>query len=717
MEYSVNSDFKGGLAIWCLVILCALVVNITTVEREDFLIWCIKNTSCLCSADQKNVNCSGLGLTSIPTLPNATIRLNMSGNSLTHLKKSTDNNLANLIQLDISNNRISSVDEGYFSIFLHLEKLNVSKNPLTCQIINKSFNGISKSLTELDLMSMGWENFPYSLTKSLTETKLAVLVLKNNSIGSFNSSNTFRELKHLKKLDLSFNFIANLIFSKAKYLNYLSLSSNDLTDLPLCCSNGKTFFPNLKYLFMDNNCISRLNMENINCLGELQLLNISSTRIQSIESNTFSKLTNLKTLTLEYTTSLYGKNRVKPYAFNSASLERLFIRFNSIDFDPVGVVKVFENCSNLQHLDLSGNMLGQLHNNHWDALLKNMPHLIYFDVSKTHMLYLPHSFKDRLKNVEYFHFEYNNAATMLTDYFVHFVNLNTLLLNGNKFLTVTKDMLPIQLTSRLKHLNLAFNPWECNCDLLWFITFAQRFTTAGKMYDFPKNYECAGRGVNITDVNINVRNCLIGKKTGLIIRCTCIAMITILLMVSVVYRLRWRLRYMIYILNYHRRKYISSDNHGCSYRYDVYFSCSDSDFDFVYNDIVVKLEETFNVYIPQRDAIPGRLKVKHTLEKMDRCKCVVVCLSDSYAQDQWCEFECCMGIERSVCEGPDSLIVIVLKEICSINMTKVIHKLIRTNQIMIWDDTDESNDGNRTRLIRQIRTERPRRIRNSVDMP
>ncbi|XP_050395363.1 toll-like receptor 13 [Patella vulgata] len=716
MEYSVISDFKRGLIIGCLII-CALVVNIATLEREDFLFRCIKNTSCVCSTDKKNVNCSGLGLTSIPTLPNATIRLNMSGNSLTHLNKSTGNNVANLILLDISNNSISSVDEGYFSIFLHLQKLNVSKNPLTCQIINKSVNGISKSLTELDLMGMGWEDFPYSLMKSLTQTKLAVLVLKNNSIKSFNSSNTFRQLKHLRHLDLSINFIANLILSNAKNLKYLSLSSNDLTELPLCCSNGTALLPNLKYLFMDDNCISRLKMENINCLGELQLLNISSTRIHSIESNTFSKLTKLRTLTLEYTTSLYDTNTVKPYAFNSASLERLFIRFNSIDFDPVGAAKVFENCSQLRHLDLSGNMLGKLHNYHWDALLKNMPNLIYFDVSKSRMLYLPKSFQNRLKNVEYFHFENNDAVTMHNDYFVHFVNLNTLLLNGNKFSTVTKEMLPTEFTRHLKHLDLAFNPWECNCDLLWFITFAKRFTKAGKMYNFPKNYECAGRGVNITDVNINKRSCLIRQKTGLIIRCTCISMITLLLMVSVVYRLRWRLRYMIYILNYHRRKYLSSDNNSCSYHYDVYFSCSESDFDFVYNDIVVKLEETFNVYIPQRDAMPGSLKVKHTLEKMDRCKCVVVCLSDSYAQDQWCEFECCMAIERSVCEGPDSLIVIVLKEICSINMTKVIHKLIRTNEHMIWDDTGESNDGNWTRLIRQIRTERPRLIRNSVDIP
>ncbi|KAK6177425.1 hypothetical protein SNE40_015529 [Patella caerulea] len=693
-------------------------------------------TVCWCSLNYSYVNCSGQGLDFIPRLPSNTIFLDMSNNTLTDLSSNITKNITNkhLSLLNISHNHISFIENGFLAELDNLTTLDVSTNPLSIANLTISLKNNSRKLETIFMEGMKWTQFPYDVMKVLENTTLTKVSVNNNSLAAFGNeifphmsnlvtlqlsanniryfhgNKTFPYLPNLTYLDLSDNFINNVNLSGANSLRYLSLSSNDLTDLPVCCSNNNSLLPKLRDLFMDNNCISVLMMDNINCLDELHLLNISATRIQSIESYTFAKLKKIHTITIERTESLHKQNSVKEYAFSNPSLKRLFIRYNQINFNPheVDVAKIFENCINLTNLDLSGNNLQKLKEMDWKRLLQNVPNLIYLDISDSKMLYLPKYIPHVLTNLRTFHFEKNQAKILRTNYFIHFRHLTTLLLNDNKFTTITSEMLPDEFIRHLQYLDLAYNPFECNCDLLWFLTLTKKLSrndTKLTLYDYPEHYECAGgKGeTTLKDASITKRGCLLRYQTNKIIECTCAAVIIILLSISLVYRYRWRLRYLKYIFTLHRRKDVASSNEA--FTHDIYVSCSRSDLKIVWDRILSKLEEeSLNVFVRHMHISPGTLELQGILKAMDESKLIMLCLSDTFAQNHLCEFETAMAINRSLTVGTWTIIVIVLEELSSENVTKTIHRLIQDDEHILWDKSEETNNSyNWTRLLRRIR--------------
>ncbi|XP_050414892.1 toll-like receptor 3 [Patella vulgata] len=698
---------------------------------------CIKHNNrmiCWCSLNYSNVNCSSQGLDFIPVLPNNTTVLDMSNNTLTDLNRNTTKNITNkhLSLLNISHNHISFIENGFLAALDNLTTLDVSTNPLSIANLTKSLKNNSRKLKTIFMEGMKWTKFPYDVMKVLENTTLSNVSVNNNSLKTFGNeifphmsnlvtlqlsankiryfhgNKTFPYLPNLTHLDLSDNFINNVNLSGANSLTYLSLSSNDLTDLPVCCSNNNSLVPKLQELFMDNNCISVLMMDNINCLDELHLLNVSATRIQSIESYTFAKLKSLHTLTIERTESLDKQNSIKAYAFSNPSLHRLFIRYNQINFDPFGVnvAQIFANCTNLTNLDLSGNHLGQLTKTDWSHLLQNVPNLIYLDISDAGVMYLPKPIPNVLTNLRTFHFKKNQATIIPTNYFKNFRHLTMLLLNDNKFTTITSEMLPDDFLSHLLFLDLAFNPFECNCDLLWFLTLARRLSrndTKTTLLGYPKYYECTGGKTKLKDVTITKRGCLFHHQTNTIIECTCAAVIIILMSISFVYRYRWHFRYFKYILNLHRRKGVTSSNEA--FTSDMYVSCSRSDLKIVWDRILGKLEqERLNIFVRHIHIPLGTPELSGILKAMDESKLIMLCISDTFAQDHLCEFETAMAINRSLTVGTWTLIVIVLEELSSENVTKTIHRLIQNDDnYILWDKTEETNNSyNWTRLLRQI---------------
>ncbi|KAK6177426.1 hypothetical protein SNE40_015530 [Patella caerulea] len=694
-------------------------------------------TVCWCSLNYSYVNCSGQGLDFIPFLPINVTELDMSNNTLTDLGSNITKNITNkhLSLLNISHNHISFIENGFLAELDNLTTLDVSTNPLSIANLTISLKNNSRKLETIFMEGMKWTQFPYDVMKVLENTTLTKVSVNNNSLAAFGNeifphmsnldtlqlsanniryfhgNKTFPYLPNLTHLDLSDNFINNVNLSGANSLTYLSLSSNDLTDLPVCCSNNKSLLPKLRELFMDNNCISVLMMDNINCLDELRLLNISATRIQSIESYTFAKLKKLHTITIERTESLDKRNSVKAYAFSNPSLKRLFIRYNQINFNhnEVDVAKIFENCINLTNLDLSGNNLQKLKETDWKRLLQNVPNLTYLDISNSGMLYLPKHIPLVLTNLRTFHFARNQAKIIPTNYFIKFSRLTTLLLNDNKFTTITSEMLPDDFIRHLLALDLAYNPFECNCDLLWFLTLTKRLSrkdTKPALYGYPKYYECAGgRGMtSLKDVGITQRGCLLHRQTGTTIECTCVAVMIILLSISLVYRYRWHLRYLKYMFTLHRRKDVASNNEACTR--DIYVSCSRSDLQIVWDRILGKLEqqESLNVFVRHMHISPGTLELQGILKAMDESKLIMLCLSDTFSQDHLCEFETAMAINRSLTKGTWTIIVIVLEELSSENVTKTIHRLIQDDKYILWDKTEEINNSyNWTRLMRRIR--------------
>ncbi|KAK6185132.1 hypothetical protein SNE40_007431 [Patella caerulea] len=438
-------------------------------------------------------------------------------------------------------------------------------------------------------------------------------------------------------------------------------------------------------------------MNNLNCLDNLILLNISETRIETLKSNAFSKLRNLKALSLQHMESF---RYIESYAFNSSSLERINIRDNELHFkgSEMNISLAFSGCTNLKVLDISNNFLGKLNKDEWVLLFTKVSQLTYLDISRGYILYLPKAIPDVLHNLKELRVSLNGIDFIPPGYFNTLYNITDIYFDGNKLTMLNHTQLP---TTKLHHLNLAFNPFVCDCNILWLVNYLKLHKEILSYY--PSEYRCSDDKMYLADLKIAIRSCLIDEQTSTIIKCSCFSVMLILLIISGVYRYRWRLRYVMYILNYKRRKYINGNMKSSNFSHDVYISCAESDFNFVYSNIVEKLEENnLNVYISERDAVPGSLKITSTLENMDGSRFVMLCLSNSYVQDHWCEYETYMAMERSIYEGHDVLIVVLLENISSANMNKSIHKLVKNNDFILWEANEEAYRLSLRRLVRLI---------------
>ncbi|XP_078620315.1 uncharacterized protein LOC144887171 [Branchiostoma floridae x Branchiostoma japonicum] len=113
---------------------------------------------CSCSPDRAggtNVDCSGLGLTALPTnLPNDTVSLGFKYNNLTTLHLDELCKLRLLETVDLSKNKISSI-RGSFSCFKYLE-LYLSNNSLET-LDRKTFGSSLRWLKQAFLFNNPWK--------------------------------------------------------------------------------------------------------------------------------------------------------------------------------------------------------------------------------------------------------------------------------------------------------------------------------------------------------------------------------------------------------------------------------------------------------------------------------------------------------------------------------------------------------------------------------
>ncbi|ESO95211.1 hypothetical protein LOTGIDRAFT_176681 [Lottia gigantea] len=495
----------------------------------------------------------------------------------------------------------------------------------------------------------------------------------------------FTHLPHLKELNFSNNHIEYMTLSPSTTLTTFRLSGNHLTKFPKFCEQSKALFPNLQKLYIDRNCIYKIASSRIDCLKKLKYLNISELHMEIIPNNLFSKLTSLRRLYIEHSDSLKS---IHPLAFNSSSLDTLFIRSNKLFFyEPyVNPRSILANTPNLKYLDISDNILGKMSERDWTEMLKCVPKLLFLGISMGEIEKLPEVVPGYLHNLNDFRAEYNGITKIPANYLSPLKKLLQLYLNDNKLSKINEGDLP----KSLEIINLAFNPFVCDCRLLWFKNFIEKNPQIFPYY--PRLYLCENEKP-LADFRITIKSCLFSQKINNIIMSTSLGLVCLVLGFSVVYHYRWRLRYFVHVLNLHRRKYFSSN--GQRFLYDIYVVCANISCEEVYireNLVTILENDGKTVFFPRRDASPNKPTVTQTLEQMDRSKCILICISDAFSSDQLCEFQVNMALERSIHDRDCTVIVVILEELSPDNVNKTINHLLRTHQnYLLWDEEVEAN--------------------------
>lgn len=424
--------------------------------------------------------------------------LDLSENKIQSIQPELFDNLQNLRTLNLEKNSMKILPPELLANLKKLELLNLSSNFLSSNWINfMTF----KNLFNLRLLDLSYNKLT-SLENSIFSdlTSLEMLDLKNNLIENI-AMDTFANLSSLTSLVLSHNFIKNVNFSlnSLTNLNVLSLDFNEiytvekhlvvnslkLVDLHL--NNNKFFrvpsfvenFQILKFLDLGENFIKNLSdLENFGNLKYLYGLRLTENQIETLERNHFVHLKNLQIVNL-------SKNRIR-------HIDRETFRFNeflqAIRLDGNSIKNIdymFENLTQLVFLNISENSLEIFD---YENFPKNLQ---FLDISKNQINVIknPNEISQNLKtlnlnqnhlteisafvlprNLEDLYLQSNLIEKISPYTFLKKPFLKTVDLKNNKISHLNENALRISSTKsdeKLPEFHLAGNPLVCDCHLKW----------------------------------------------------------------------------------------------------------------------------------------------------------------------------------------------------------------------------------------------------------
>ncbi|XP_055954252.1 toll-like receptor 3 [Patella vulgata] len=543
----------------------------------------------------------------------------------------------------------------------------------------------------------------------MKNSPVSKIVMNSTYIDYYNHTD-FTHLKNLSVLSLRTCWIKEMDFSpipKPKpipTLTELVLSDNALVSFPKFCADNNAMFPNLTRLYMDDNFIRFMPRLGLDCMKFLHIFSISGNPLHELGENTFSRLPNLHTIFISDNSG--SSFRIRDHAFNSSSLINLYLKGNAEHVHHL-YVGALNSCANLEKLELSNSHLYSKSDEYFDELFATLTKLKVLNLSDTGIGSLPPVIPRIMPKLESLDVSYNYISWWTNDYFRNLTSLRILNLTSNQIATINKHSFSYETLQGLSWLDLSYNPYSCSCaNLLWFARLLKIKSFAEKLHKFPNKYTCSTpsdwRGMRIIDTPISNRFCLLTPVISLIITSVSIGVLLLILAISLVYRYRWHLRYFVYILRYHHIRLQRFATEGRSYRYDIYLSCSEDDVDFILENILPRLEHELNlhVFLPQRDGIGN--KIDSIIENMDASRRFILCMSDTFAVDHYCEFEASVAYERILSERRDLMIVILLEELGIVNITKTVHRILKDDDYIKWGWSEESIDLFWLKLIQHL---------------
>lgn len=416
------------------------------------------------------VTCVRMDYRHVPTpLPNNTIILDISFNSISKILHWDFIRLTHLITLNMSHNRISEIEGGTFASLRNLTELNLSNNKLKnvsagllCGLVGLSRLRLDSNYIEIlenqSFVSLSYLSF-VNLTNNrlrhisrlhglLQVSNLENLYLGKNGFTVFNSSDVPSAIPALKVLDLSLNpftvfKITENIFPALEYLNLSHCFYKGYVDWVV---SDKTFLNSVKTLNLSMSNISEKQMghviQSFSSVMWIRLNDLKGFKVWRILPKVCSPP--LKGLTFEDNSlTVLTDQTLRPCAI----LNELHLRNNRISRM---YKSSFKHLKNLTTLRLQKNKLTQL-----NGTLQDLPKLQLLDLHLNHIENLDCSDFANLTELRTLYLHSNRIVTIKACIFKDLANLYELDLSTNSLLSVSNAF--TYGPRNLKYLNLRSN--------------------------------------------------------------------------------------------------------------------------------------------------------------------------------------------------------------------------------------------------------------------
>ncbi|OWF41429.1 toll-like receptor 4 [Mizuhopecten yessoensis] len=373
----------------------------------------------------------------------------------------------------------------------------------------------------------------------------------------------------------------------------------------------------------------------------------------------------------------------------------------------------FNECPNLESLIIHDNLLGNvLYNDTNGKIFRHLTHLKVLDLSWNRIQAVPNLLLKNQNELQILNISNNELHTFDLE-LKHMTNLQHLNISHNQLYKLSKyDRVQIDSLKRSNlTVNLYGNQLQCSCETLDFLKWLDDNKA---MFNNFRNYDC--RFPNDSSTTFwNFENVLIELKkncydyTGLIAGITSAIVLAISLTVSgIVYRYRWKLRYLYYMAKTRYKGYTSlktNNDERDAYPYDAFISYSEQDGRFIRGDLLENMEgrSGLKLCLHQRDFIPGQDIAENITKAIHQSWKTVVIVSNNYLKSYWCMYEFNMARMESIYSrgGKSVLLLVFYEDIAAKNLPLTLMDLIESKcyieyphdeqgDVVFWDKLAET---------------------------
>ncbi|XP_078071164.1 toll-like receptor 3 [Mustelus asterias] len=578
--------------------------------------------------------------------------LHLENNSIGHITRKTFAGLGNLKSLNLKkglkgqNVRTeaeSLIDDYSFQGLKNLVQLNLEGNSIA-GIRAHTFSGLT-SLQYLslynclvDLKTISNETFV-----SLAESPLVNLNLTKTKISKLHGG-AFSWFKSLKKLDIGLNSIAQTLtgeeFRGLGEVEEIYLSYN--TKLALTPSSF-VHVPSMKTLMLSKSNIVSLNFQPspFDPLRNLTVLDLSNNNLANLDKDVFRELQQLRVLKLQHN-----------------NLARLWKSIN-----PGGPVLYLSRMKELQILDLQTNGLDELPEKAFQGLYK----LSVLDLSLNNLNFLPDGVFNDLRSLKLLH------------------------LQKDLITSVEKGVFS-QVFNNLTALYMGLNPFDCTCEsIFWFVTWLNKTNCSiphlNSQYicNTPPSYH------NRTVISFDISSCKDAAPfEGAFIICSS-AILGFIFTVLLVQFQGWRFEFYWNVSVNRVFGFKEIDHQEVQFEYDAYIIHAKNDADWV-NDYLLPLEQhdqtVFQFCLEERDSEVGISELESIVNSISQSRKIIFVMTHELLKDPWCRrFKVHQAMQQAILQSRDAIILIFLQDIPDYKLHQMLclrRGMFKSHCILSW---------------------------------
>lgn len=642
--------------------------------------------------------------------------LDMRKCNIHYLQDDAFKELISLEKLFLSHNYIDQIETTVFSsihnlIHLDLSHNNVDESTLTRGALTKTFEGIKfdndfqfshlKGLLFLDLSHskvsiLSTPSFT-AMPSSLRMLSLCYTSISHIPEGMFTNSN-------LQVLDLSGNpslayysqggSLSNLSHS----LEVLSMEDSMIKKLGLICK-----LKNLKILQLEGNNINQINRKTFDGLEQLEMLDLSSNHLSNWYSRVFERNPNMRLLKLR-------NNNIN--LITSA----MYDDFSSLTYLALGNNDFICNCEMREFIDRAIENSHKVNSTHIESEMPTVADTLSDIVASGYEAMLN-------KNSS---FSYNIRQRILYDYLAtvdsSYENiLETKKKNMKYNLQVYKP--PTAENPRIIKRSIDYDDEE---ELSAYVEDVEGDNgdldfTFQLLDFFEDSYKCinssSNKYHNLSDIDecIESRKLAIDEIQSISNKLIIVISVFVFILISflVIYYKWWYVRYFFVIiknaaiLSYLGKEKIvqvsREEDEDDAFTYDVFVSYCEQNRDWIIDEFLPNVEHhrDIRVCLHERDFQVGLSILENIISCMDRSRCLLLVVSQSFLLSQWCQFEMHLAQHRMLETQREQLILVLLEDIPTRKRPKTLHYLMKTKTYIKWPQGESTTDNHGFRVDKE----------------